>query len=337
MVGSNDFNFSQDELDLLFSIKYCALKETIREYRVGALSSLIRSKETTVNKEDETKTLKNLWLNEWHDKTVHLLKIKKIIEFSDLGSEIKKHNFSSGKLSAVITECATFFPFYPLDEKDKRFKKLELDVKTYLKKLTLVLPESYSKMNGCREAFQDSIKRITKDISKGSNLLLWTSVLALIAVILAPTFAGWIGTTFLGLHGAAAVSAGLALLGGGAIAVGGFGMAGGTIAIMVGGALIGYSVGNSKYKAHVRGLSNEEILLFCAKLISFIKVYDKDKELIIRDICKSSRLLQMDLEEDADEYFISHLKGKLDKNKSKDLKRKPATLVAFRRYLRTMK
>ena len=74
MIGSNDFNFSQDELDLLFSIKHCALKETIREYRVGALSSLIRSKETTVKKEDETKTLKTLWLKEWHDKTTHLLK-----------------------------------------------------------------------------------------------------------------------------------------------------------------------------------------------------------------------------------------------------------------------
>ena len=42
MISNSDFNFSQDELELLFSIKYCALKETIREYRVGALSSLIR-------------------------------------------------------------------------------------------------------------------------------------------------------------------------------------------------------------------------------------------------------------------------------------------------------
>ena len=124
-------------------------------------------------------------------------------------------------------------------------------------------------MNSCREAFQDSIQKITKDISKGSNLLVWTSALALIAVILAPHFAGWIGTTFMGLHGAAAVSAGLAFLGGGSLLAGGFGMAGGTIAIMVGGGLIGYGVGNSKYKAQMRGLSNEELLLFCAKLSSF--------------------------------------------------------------------
>ena len=106
---------------------------------------------------------------------------------------------------------------------------------------------------------------------------------------------------------------------------------------MVGGGLIGYSVGNSKYKAQMRGLSNEELLLFCAKLSSFLKIFDKDKESIVGDICRSTRLLQLDLEEDVDEYFISHLNGKPDKNKSKDLKKKPAILVAFRRYIRTMK
>jgi hypothetical protein len=38
----------------------------------------------------------------------------------------------------------------------------------------------------------------------------------------------WVGTTFLGLSGAAATSAGLALLGGGSVAAGGLGVAGGT-------------------------------------------------------------------------------------------------------------
>ena len=143
-------------------------------------------------------------------------------------------------------------------------------------------------------------------------------------------------STFLGLSGAAAVSAGLALLGGGAIAAGGFGMAGGTIAIMVGGALIGYSVGNKKYKAHVRSLSNEEILLFCAKLTSFLTIFDKDKESTIREFCKSTRLLQLDFEEDVDEYYIKHQNEKIDREKSKDLKKKPAILVAFRKHIRMM-
>lgn len=47
----------------------------------------------------------------------------------------------------------------------------------------------------------------------------------------APAIGGAIGSTFMGLSGAAATSAGLAFLGGGAMAAGGFGMAGGTVAV----------------------------------------------------------------------------------------------------------
>jgi hypothetical protein len=44
----------------------------------------------------------------------------------------------------------------------------------------------------------------------------------------APAIGSWIGSTFMGLSGAAATSAGLAALGGGSLAAGGAGMAGGT-------------------------------------------------------------------------------------------------------------
>ena len=43
----------------------------------------------------------------------------------------------------------------------------------------------------------------------------------------------WIGTSFLGLHGAAATSAGLALLGGGSISAGGLGMLGGAMVLVI--------------------------------------------------------------------------------------------------------
>ena len=131
--------------------------------------------------------------------------------------------------------------------------------------------------------------------------------------------ATWIGSTFLGLSGAAATSAGLALLGGGAISAGGLGMAGGTIAIMVGGAIIGYGVGSSKYKTHIRGLSNEAIL-YCTIMFSFRPLWKR--KLIIKEYCKSSRILQSDLEQDVDEYFINTYKLDRDK-KSKDLRENP--------------
>ncbi|HEY3821859.1 MAG TPA: DUF726 domain-containing protein [Polyangiaceae bacterium] len=55
----------------------------------------------------------------------------------------------------------------------------------------------------------------------------------------APAIGGAIGSTFMGLSGAAATSAGLAALGGGAVAAGGFGMAGGTVVVAGGLGLMG--------------------------------------------------------------------------------------------------
>jgi hypothetical protein len=58
----------------------------------------------------------------------------------------------------------------------------------------------------------------------------------------APLVGAWIGSTFLGLSGAAATSAGLALLGGGSVAAGGLGVAGGTAVVAVAGGAVGSTV-----------------------------------------------------------------------------------------------
>ena len=78
MFNKNDFNFSNEEVEILFWIQYRALEETIKGYRVNKISSLMRSKESTHKKETDTKAHKNLWLNEWRLKTVELLQIQKI-------------------------------------------------------------------------------------------------------------------------------------------------------------------------------------------------------------------------------------------------------------------
>jgi len=64
--------------------------------------------------------------------------------------------------------------------------------------------------------------------------------------VAAPAIGGAIGTYFMGLSGAAATNAGLALLGGGALAEGGFGMAGGTYLIMAVSGAGGVGVGGRK-------------------------------------------------------------------------------------------
>lgn len=70
------------------------------------------------------------------------------------------------------------------------------------------------------------------DVAKTMGVVLVVGVGSVLAgPLLAPVIGGFIGTTFLGLSGAAAVSAGLALLGGGSLAAGGFGMVGGTAVV----------------------------------------------------------------------------------------------------------
>lgn len=74
------------------------------------------------------------------------------------------------------------------------------------------------------------------------------AVAGTLAVAAGPAIGGLIGTYAFGLSGAAATSAGLALMGGGALATGGFGMAGGllfatAIGTAVGGKLGGYVAG----------------------------------------------------------------------------------------------
>ena len=41
MINSKDFSFSKKEVEILFLIKYLALKETIKEYKHRSLSSLV--------------------------------------------------------------------------------------------------------------------------------------------------------------------------------------------------------------------------------------------------------------------------------------------------------
>ena len=292
MFDNNDFNFANEEVEILFWIQYWALEKTIKDYRVDKISSLIRSKESTQKKETDTKAHKNLWLNEWRQKTVEILQIQNELDANQLETKLQQSNFSEVKISAIITECLTFNPFYPLEEKDKRFESIELDSKTYLNKLSSILPKKQSELLKVRNAYEDSLKTISNDIGKSNNLFFRTS--------LNPNVFA-------------------------------------TIPIMVGGSIMGYSDGDSSYKTNVRNLSIDEILISCAKLISFLYVYKDPKKEIIRDFCNSSRLFQMDLEEDADEYFLNQSKWKLSKKNGNNWKRKPAILVSFRKHIRIIK
>ncbi len=334
------FNLTQDELEIIFWTKYWAIHFEIEKSKINLFHKMIRSEEHNLNKEKKLKKLKKQWLKEWHDITRQLLNIENKIGITDLEDRILQSKFI-GQLKSLIliVECATFSPYFPLAKNDKRFKNLKFDVKNYFLKLEYIFPVTQEKLLECRNEFNKSFKKISKDVVGHNNILIWTTLAAVVTLLLAPWLAGEIGAVLFGLHGAAATSAGLAFLGGGALAVGGFGMAGGTIVIMAGGVIIGYGTGNKLFKSEVKKLSSEELLLSCTKVTSFLGVLDNPlKTEMIRGFCDSSRSLQHDLEKQVDDYFLNNNSTVIKKNKErvKQLKRKPATLVAFRKYIRQL-
>lgn len=103
-----------------------------------------------------------------------------------------------------------------------------------------------SERNICQR-FSDLRDKIKKDISSREipylTPVLGAAALGTAALTAAPVIGGAIGTLVTGLHGAAATSAGLALMGGGSLATGGFGMVGGTAAISTLGLFSGLGIG----------------------------------------------------------------------------------------------
>lgn len=94
------------------------------------------------------------------------------------------------------------------------------------------------------------LKKTTRILALGVG---GAAIVAPAAFFAAPVIGGVIGGSFMGggLSGAAAVSHGLALLGGGSLAAGGLGMAGGTAVIAVAGAAMGTALGSQLAAAYV--------------------------------------------------------------------------------------
>ncbi|WKE65509.1 DUF726 domain-containing protein [Gallaecimonas kandeliae] len=87
------------------------------------------------------------------------------------------------------------------------------------------------------------------------------AVLGPIALAAAPAIGGAIGTSILGLSGAAATNAGLAAVGGGSLAAGGLGMAGGAAILGATGAALGGTAGGVISNSYFKDVDGFEIEL----------------------------------------------------------------------------
>jgi hypothetical protein len=114
--------------------------------------------------------------------------------------------------------------------------------------------------------FVGLFKREEHDYARYGKLLAHTvggaAVVSPLAFLAAPALGGAIGAYFLGLSGAAATSAGLAVLGGGSLGAGGFGMFGGTCVLTALGTAAGGWKGwelSNKYLGDVEGFDIKKI------------------------------------------------------------------------------
>lgn len=118
------------------------------------------------------------------------------------------------------------------------------------------------------EAFIKTVQNFWPKVTQAG--LVSGLAMATVAVIAAPAIAGVIGGLF-GLHGAAAMSFGLALLGGGPLAAGGLGMAGGVAVLGTSGGLLGIASGGGSTASFLARLPKESIALSMAKIVNYVK------------------------------------------------------------------
>jgi hypothetical protein len=336
---NNDFTFTQKEIELLFWVKYYSVWIETNEENTASFSKFRWSgafilnknkREGHKNKEKQDQfNKKEAWIKEWSEITRKLIKIDNVIEFDDLPAIFNDLHLTDGKKLAFIVDVSSFTPYVDLEENKSTYSGLDFCEKSYLSLLKDLLNIEEKKLIQCRRAYFEGIKFISKNISGSNNTLLWIIGSAAILALLSSGIGGLIGGV-MGLKGAAATSAGLAFLGGGSIATGGLGMAGGFTAIMTGGALFGYKTGSVQFQSKVKGLSKEELLVSCAKMIAVLSLIEKPMA-SIEQLCESARKMQNDFESNAD---ISFLKN--DEEAGKNFTQKACILISFRRRIRVM-
>jgi uncharacterized membrane protein YebE (DUF533 family) len=183
------------------------------------------------------------------------------------------------------------------------------------------------------------------DVGKMLTIAAWAvgggAVLAATGGLAAPLIGGAIGTSLLGLSGAAATSAGLAFLGGGSLAAGGLGMAGGTAIVTA--ALGASGAGLAAWKAnHLCGDIKEweiehiggEGLHVCLGISGFLqqdqKQLDVWKPLLSNFPCSANYTLTWESKAQRDLLnVISSLSGKLGAAQLTAIAAQSATKKAF--------
>lgn len=271
---------------------------------------------------------KLLWLDSW-DKSINDY-VKSLngnsrqitINDCELMNKIKRIDIDAQNKVwkyMVFLECVLYKPYYPLDiDKDayKPFKGLTIDNKgraLMLQEISKILDVDSKYIKIFENSYSSAMKKLSGYWAK---VAISAGVGVLVILIAIVTFQYQIIAFFAasGLHGAAAISAGLAALGGGAISAGGFGMMGGIAVLIGGGTLLGASAGTAA-GVSIANLGSNAVLSEAAKL----QVVLKEIVIAIQKDTKYFQQILLNVNQQIKQLKdqIVKLKANVDKDKSK--------------------
>lgn len=276
-AAMNLFLLKPEHQSILFSIERLSVYEDIE-----------RSK-------PEHRTEKEQWLARWVDNLpegIHLL------NRGQTKQKVEELVAKDGNLwkELVLIELARFKPYQLIesdeDASDKKGKCPSFDSK--------ILDGLWCSV--CNASDNSPVKHTAKALSRNAGILdgsrsrkiIYVAGTTTVAVatggaafVFAPVIAPvLVGSSVVGLSGAALTSASLAAVGGGALAAGGLGMAGGTAIIAGGGAALGLVGGSGAtiIATLLIGAEKEFVLEECANLLTFCKNVlaqgDESKDLV---------------------------------------------------------
>lgn len=273
----------------------------------------------------------------WKKAVEHYNKIENISSnFSSLSREVseKTSSMDALKLLSFLTQLMSLEAYYEFEPESKKYAEISLDQLAYAEAINRLLIDARTDKSPLPlenlqpkaiKRIMDSKIALIQDILKGpTNYNKWwlTAGGITLAALFAGPLAGAIGG-FMGLAGAAATNAGLALLGGGSLAAGGFGMAGGYSLLLGGGAILGYFTGKSI--ENKEPITKEELVSSGIKLLTTLEYGHKNK-LLGQDIyfsaLKTLRKSEYELEEMVDSALCKNSSIGQDSIKQSEIKAK---------------
>jgi hypothetical protein len=258
----------------------------------------------------QVRDLKEKWLAEWEKSVCEAVKLKELTR-SEGEIIAEMQSFPVRTVVLFLLEAHSFVPYFPVSERGSGVPKKEAFTdearKVWNARLDafIILAKFERKsFETVRSTYATAVKEITgtdwRSIARNLTIIAGSAVvLGVTGGVAAPWIGGLIGSTLLGLSGAAATSAGLALLGGGALALGGAGIAGGTAVLVGGSALLGSMLGKAftteaeaeDLGGNLAAFDTNFLIVQAAKIETVCKcaVENDDRDEFVRAVLKNYR------------------------------------------------